>query len=118
MPRFVLLLHARPDGSSHYDLLLERGDALAAWRLPAPPAELSPEDAAVERLPDHRTAYLTYEGEVSGGRGTVRRMDAGTCEVEAWGDDRVAVRLAGAHARGLLELAAQPDGAWRARFGA
>ena len=116
MPRFVLLLHALPDGTSHYDLLIGRGEALAAWRLPAPLTGLPPEGAEAVRLADHRTLYLTYEGEVSGGRGTVRRVDAGTCAVEAWGDDRVAVRLDGASARGLLELAAQPGGAWRARL--
>jgi len=34
-----------------------------------------------ERLPDHRSAYLDYEGPVSGGRGTVRRVAAGELEV-------------------------------------
>lgn len=32
----------------------------------------------VERLPDHRLAYLAYEGQVSGERGQVRQLDAGT----------------------------------------
>ena len=32
------------------------------------------------RLPDHRKHYLDYEGEISGNRGTVARIDAGTYE--------------------------------------
>lgn len=31
----------------------------------------------VRRLPNHRTAYLEYEGEISGGRGEVERVMAG-----------------------------------------
>jgi hypothetical protein len=118
MPRFVLLLHALPDGTSHHDLLLERGEALAAWRLPAPLVRLPPEGAEAERLKDHRTVYLAHEGEVRGGRGTVRRVDEGTYETEAWGADRVRVRVAGRVARGTLVLEGALTGGatWRARF--
>lgn len=59
----------------HWDLLIEVGHALAAWRL------LRPIQAEVwlpaERLPDHRTRYLSYEGPVSGNRGRVVRCLAG-----------------------------------------
>lgn len=118
MPRFALLLHALPDGTSHYDLLLERGDVLAAWRLPAPLADLSPAGAEAEQLKDHRTAYLAYEGEVSGGRGTVRRVDEGTYEAVAWESGRVHVRVAGRSAPGALVLSAPESGAgrWTACF--
>jgi hypothetical protein len=46
-------------------------------------------------LPPHRPAYLTYEGEVSGGRGRVRRVDEGTCELLADDPGRVVLRLRG-----------------------
>ena len=35
------------------------------------------------RLPDHRKHYLDYEGEVSGDRGTVSRIDSGTYEQQS-----------------------------------
>ncbi len=116
MSRYALLLHALPDGTSHYDLLLEHGDALAAWRLPAPPAQLPPEGAEASALQAHRPLYLDYEGEVSGGRGTVRRVDAGTYEAMTWDDSRVVVRVEGASAHGVLEVEAHPGGTWRVRF--
>jgi hypothetical protein len=73
MNRFVILAHDWPE--PHFDLLLEAGAVLRAWRLRGEPGA-----AAVPAEPnaDHRTLYLDYEGPVSGDRGTVSRWDAGT----------------------------------------
>ena len=83
MPRFVILEHDWP--ARHWDLLLEAGAVLRAWRLLAEPGPA----AAVPAEPnaDHRPAYLDYEGPVSGGRGTVSRWDAGTFTWRADGPD-------------------------------
>jgi hypothetical protein len=73
MPRFVILAHDHP--FPHWDFMLEEGEALRSWRLrelPRPGLTL-----AAEPLPNHRRAYLDYEGPVSGGRGTVVQVDAG-----------------------------------------
>ncbi|MBX3442966.1 MAG: hypothetical protein KF774_11210 [Planctomyces sp.] len=78
MPRpsprpFVVLEHDHPH--LHWDLLLDQGLDLRAWRLaefPVPGAVI-----AAEPLPPHRRMYLDYEGPVSGGRGAVRRLIAG-----------------------------------------
>jgi hypothetical protein len=115
MPRFVLLLHVLPDGSSHYDFLLERGDVLAAWRLPAPLAELPPEGAEAERLKNHRMVYLTHEGDVSGGRGTVRRVDEGTYEALVWGDAHIVVHVRGTTGEGRLLIESPRGGGTRCR---
>ncbi|MGE5609047.1 MAG: hypothetical protein ACM359_07320, partial [Bacillota bacterium] len=60
----------------HYDLLFETapGSPLAAWRSPTWPVE---PDTDLTPLPDHRPAYLEYEGPVSRNRGTVKRVAAG-----------------------------------------
>ena len=74
---FVTLLHTGY-GPAHWDVMISRGSALATWQAPADPADLAPGQAmAVRRLPDHRSAYLTYEGPVRGGRGEVRRVHHG-----------------------------------------
>ena len=77
MPRFVILEHDYPE--LHWDLMLEAGAALRTWRLAAPPQVLG-ERIAATALPDHRLHYLDYEGPISGGRGTVKRWDAGSYE--------------------------------------
>ncbi len=82
MPRFVLLYHQCPPHlgtPSHWDLMLEQGETLATWRLlelPSPMAALVP----AVKLADHRVAYLDYEGSLSGDRGDVQRVDAGSYE--------------------------------------
>lgn len=94
-PRMVVLLHTLPDGSSHFDWMIQ-----GPQRIPAPP---SPEDRCLitfrtavrpdlapfqqpdgafeaQRLADHRRAYLDFEGPLSGNRGHVQRLASGTVE--------------------------------------
>jgi hypothetical protein len=73
MPRFVILTHDWP--FLHWDLMLEADAALRTWRLLEEPGP--GRSVPAEPLPDHRRAYLDYEGPVSGDRGTVARWDAG-----------------------------------------
>ncbi|MCY2966352.1 MAG: hypothetical protein NT069_22425 [Planctomycetota bacterium] len=77
MPQFVVLRHDWPD--LHWDLMLENGATLRTWRLSRPPDLVGPIE--VRAIADHRLAYLTYEGPVSGNRGTVTRHLAGTYEL-------------------------------------
>lgn len=76
MPRYVILEHDWP--MRHWDLLLEAGAVLRAWRLLEEPRTGAA--IAAEANADHRLMYLEYEGKLSGNRGTVRRWDAGTYE--------------------------------------
>jgi hypothetical protein len=100
MPRFVVLTHDHP--FLHWDLMLEQGDSLRTWRLARPPDTAGPIDA--EALPDHRVAYLEYEGPVSGGRGTVERWEVGTYEIVESTDDGVVVRFVGRKLIGVASL--------------
>jgi len=124
MPRFILLEHTgAPDDpvGRHYDLLLEAGEACLTWRLTAIPSVGGPAVAAVEITP-HRLAWLDHEaGEVSGGRGFARRIDAGTYEpaLEPGADgslrERIDVRLVGDRSTRSLRLARDTEG-WTARI--
>jgi hypothetical protein len=79
MPHFVILEHDHP--VLHWDLMLEADGVLQTWRLERAPEEPGGTINATA-LGDHRSAYLDYEGPVSGGRGIVRRWDAGTFDEE------------------------------------
>ncbi|HZW35068.1 MAG TPA: DNA polymerase ligase N-terminal domain-containing protein [Isosphaeraceae bacterium] len=118
MPRFVLLEHTW-DGV-HWDFMLEDGEVLRTWAIDAP--LVAGTDLPARALPDHRRLYLDYEGAVSGNRGTVRRIDAGTYSAVAWGDHLVHVRLQGSQLVGevvLCQVGARSDGAssWVFRLG-
>lgn len=91
----------------HWDLMLEAEegedvDALATWSLLAPPGGGTAVRAL--RIADHRKAYLDYEGPISGGRGTVRIWDRGTCLQRDLGVDRIELALAGERLRGMFVL--------------
>lgn len=73
VPRFVILEHDWPE--RHWDLLLEEGSVLKAWRLAEQPSPGS--RCRAEPNFDHRLLYLDYEGPLSGDRGSVQRWDAG-----------------------------------------
>lgn len=87
MGRMVLLLHEMPDGTSHYDWLIERpastGDAeercLLTFRVEHRIDLAATGVFDAERLEDHRHVYLTFEGDVAGERGRVRRIAEGRC---------------------------------------
>lgn len=92
MGRFVVLRHDLPDGSHHLDWFIDPHDrpapedpderSLAAWRLEAPLSACIGRTVTATRLPPHRRLYLTYEGEVSRGRGRVRRIETGRCTIQ------------------------------------
>jgi hypothetical protein len=117
MPRFVLLFHDCPPilgKPSHWDLMLERDGALMTWNLAELPARWQTPsgrdviELGAARLPDHRLAYLDYEGPVSSGRGEVKRIDRGDYEVVDESPEWLRVRLAGAVAIGEVRLPIAP----------
>jgi hypothetical protein len=110
MPRFAVLDHDWPH--PHRDLLLERDGVLKAWRLPPQFDPTSPVPA--EPNFDHRLVYLDYEGRVSGGRGRVRRWDAGELVWVNVSDAELVVDLAGTHLRGRFRLV-KTNGGWELR---
>src|SRR4051812_30569755 len=109
MPQFVLLYHDCPpnyERRSHWDFMLESGDVLRTWALerlprdwqtarsrtsavhPNCPCLAVDSSVAAVQLRDHRRDYLELEVPLSGNRGTVVRVAAGTyhSEHEAPGD--------------------------------
>ena len=101
MPRFVILRHDSPRGV-HYDLMLEEGDVLKTWALPQSP-EVGAE-ILCDALPDHRLAYLDYEGPIAGGRGSVTRWDRGTCRIIEQSDTQWIVEFHGEKLVGRVTL--------------
>ena len=66
-------------------------------------------------LPPHRRRYLTYQGPISRGRGTVRRVDAGTVLPVLWSESRHILDVRFRHFVGRLELTRLALDRWQAR---
>lgn len=91
----------------HFDFMLESAGALKTWALPqAPQPGL---EMPCEVLPDHRLAYLDYEGPISGDRGAVTRWDRGTYSIERQSDAEWVVTLAGEKVAGKVVLRRSGD---------
>lgn len=110
---FVLLEHT-VDRAVHWDFLLETPDSdrLVAWRLRDCPLTTAA-DIPVEPIPPHRRIYLDYEGEISGGRGHVRRLDRGDAELLSAGGEGWRIRLRGTRLAGTFEITASDDPRFR-----
>jgi len=89
--RFVVLRH-KGVASPHFDLMIETAPALplATWRCSDWPPKA---DTQFERLPDHRRPYLDYEGPISRGRGSVKRIAAGDCTINGQTEAAIDVSL-------------------------
>lgn len=101
---FVIQMHSGY-GPTHYDLMLQRDEALATWQLDSSPTRAATgEVIAAKRLDDHRSEYLSYEGPISGERGRVEIFDKGTYELISEDDSRWAIRFHGKLISGVYEL--------------
>ena len=103
--RFAVLRHEGID-QPHFDFLFETapGSMLQTWRLNAWPIMEAQE---AQRIRDHRPAFLTYQGSLTGDRGHVVRVDEGTCLADV-SARRVVVDLSPSGQR--LAFEAQPEG--------
>lgn len=117
MPDVVLLLHQQPDGSSHFDWLIARpddpGGALLSFRLGVRPDHPACAAFSAEPIPDHRPRYLTYEGPLTAGRGTVTRLARGTLTRAQLTPDRAVLEIRWDQHAAVYAGAPAPGGLWR-----
>ncbi len=111
VPRFVVLQHDTSQGR-HWDFMLETQEALATWALAEQPDATA--SIAAEALPDHRMAYLDYEGPISEGRGSVTRWDRGTYQLRRHEPDELVAVVTGEILIGEVTLRQSTDdpGQW------
>lgn len=111
MARFVVLYHELPPDAgrpSHWDLMVEAAGSLRTWAVDEFPQPGKP--LAARALVPHRLTYLTYEGPLSGGRGSVVRVDAGECTSIDESAGHVSLELSGQQIRGRVQLVVRPTG--------
>lgn len=116
----VILLHETRDGRHHDWMLANPHDPdgpLWTARVTPPPAhwhELEWWDLVP--LPPHRRIYLTYEGEISNGRGSVKRVDEGRFTAKLWTESHLVIDLQLWSCEGTVEITRLTEQLWRARW--
>ena len=108
--RFVILHHVVA-GGEHWDLMLAHGGVLLTWQLAREPIDAASLPIPAKRIADHRSAYLEYEGPISGGRGHVVRVDRGTVSIDRLTDRYCQVELLGERLTGRFRLV-EEGGEW------
>lgn len=101
---FVIHKHTR-EGQTHWDLMLEWGDKLKTWRLDNPPEKLATEKTKATAIFDHDKKFLTYQGLVNNGKGTVEIVDEGTCTIESKTENEMKINFEGKILRGNYHFA-------------
>ncbi len=115
MIRFVIQKHSRGD-DVHWDLMVELSSALATWRLNTPPGKLAGNTVGAEKIPDHELRFLTYNGPVNDGKGTVEIADSGRCDIHTNHDDMIAGLFDGNRVKGKFCLKKSHDRTWQLTF--
>lgn len=120
----AILLHTPPLGGgvpAHFDFLVDPPEPFPgaqAGRLWAARMNLAPADWAkfgtftLMAIAPHRRDYLTYEGPLSGGRGEVKRVDAGEARAARWTADAIELDLRLRGFTGLLRLTRKTGAQW------
>lgn len=101
--RYVIQEHQASDGV-HWDLMLQRDDCLWTWRMDRPPVKIGDAPLPLEKIADHPLRFLTYEGPVQNGTGSVRIADHGTIELTEQTPDLLTVAFDGQHLKGRFNL--------------
>lgn len=103
---------AAPSRGSHYDWMFEVDGHLLTWASEQWCAATQAAVLAALPLPPHRLAYLDYEGEVSGNRGTVYRVEAGTHRLLQVALDRYVFAVQGGRTGVVTIYRTAPSGSW------
>ncbi|MCB9846575.1 MAG: hypothetical protein H6811_11400 [Phycisphaeraceae bacterium] len=97
MGQMVLLEHTTAEDGVHFDWLLERDSEeerrLISFRVSERIDLTAGARWRAQRIRDHRAVFLAFEGQLSGGRGHVRRVAAGACEIVEETADRLRARV-------------------------
>lgn len=121
MPRSVLLRHDLPDGSWHFDWLIDAVGVggpddrnLIAFRLTERP-DGGHHAFDATRLPDHRRLYLNFEGELSENRGTITKIAEWGCTIHELAASALSLSLGTPERLALLRGApsAHASSTWR-----
>jgi bifunctional non-homologous end joining protein LigD len=101
--KFVIQQHSTGSGV-HWDFMLESGDILQTYRLDKAPSQILHLAGSATKIFDHPLKFLTYQGPVNKGRGSVRIADSGSYEILHQAHDRIELDLSGKILKGKFTL--------------
>jgi hypothetical protein len=113
MPRFVIQEHKKQDEETHWDLMLEQGDVLKTFRLNLHPESIKGKPALAIPISDHDKRFLSYEGPVNQGLGSVQLVEQGSYSTLLQNDSTWRLSLSGTLLKGVFEIVQTQEGPWQ-----
>lgn len=110
--RFVIQEHTRGK-NLHWDFMFELGDTLQTYRLEKAPNNVLYNAINATRIFNHPLKFLTYEGPVNKGKGSIRIAEAGTYQIIHREADRIEFKLNGKILKGKFILRRIKDEIWQ-----
>lgn len=101
--RFVIHKHTRGN-ETHWDLMIEEADCLKTWRLDNPPEKLTSGKTKATPIFDHDKKFLTYQGPVNNGTGSVEQVDEGICEILTNNKNELKIKFEGKFLKGIFDF--------------
>jgi len=101
--RFVIQKHKRGE-DVHWDLMLEVGEVLQTYRLELPPAKLLEQTSSAVKIFDHPLKFLSYEGSVNSGKGSVEIAESGTYRMLNENEHHLELQLDGKILKGKFSI--------------
>lgn len=92
--------------------MLRSGETLITWRLDLPPQELTEKTANAVKIADHPLRFLTYQGSVNNGTGSVKIAAKGTYELVTGDSERICVALLSEELTGKFRLIHKQSDNW------
>lgn len=110
--RFVVQEH-RSVGGVHWDLMLERDSVLETWRIGHGPLEMIGETkVSAVKIFDHALKFLSFEGVLSGDKGSVQIADKGRYRIKAETRQTIEVKFTGGILNGVFTLSHLQGDSW------
>jgi len=112
--RFVIQKHTQGE-NVHWDFMLQSGESLQTYRLDKAPEEVLHRTAGAVKIFNHPLKFLTYQGPVKKGKGSVRIIEAGTYQIIHQKHDRIKLNLSGQILKGKFTLTHIKNDEWQLR---
>ena len=102
--KFVIQRHERQGEAVHWDLMLAKRGVLETYRVNSPPEEWGSRPVEAVKIFDHPLKFLTYEGSVNKGKGSVTITDAGIYRILSLDENKLKADFAGTILKGKKEI--------------
>ena len=113
--RFVIQKHTAA-ADVHFDFMLEHGQTLQTYRLDKAPEQILHTPSLATKIFDHSLKFLTYQGPVNKGRGSVHIVEAGTHKITHQAPNHIKLKLKGQILNGKATLKHDRSDNWLLTF--